>query len=280
MFVARGMALFAIGARSEAAHRDSERFWLHLAEQLPSIAVWKPKIADQDVEAGRGNHLEGGSHIAHAANLVPLLLKIAGQVSQAIFVVFDNKNSQATWWGPYLVPFGKGLLQARESIFTRIEDRHRGPQRYPRKEIMSKNSAVKRVRKASGQHLKRVKEVASDQPKPLQDKNSLKEAGEKMRSLNTDLLPVACGDRLVGAVEGKFPERQAAGFGHDPETTLVRGIMSQKAYYCFENQSLDEAREIMREHHLQYLPVVDEGMRVIGVVALSDLAAKGRRRKK
>lgn len=141
---------------------------------------------------------------------------------------------------------------------------------------MSKKSAAKRVRKTSGQHFKRVKEVASEEPKPLQEKNSLKEAGEKMRSLNADRLPVASGDRLVGAVEGKFPERKAAGFGHDPETTLVRGIMSQKPYYCSENQSVDEAQKIMREHGLQFLPVVDENMRVIGVVSLSDLAAKGR----
>ena len=97
-----------------------------------------------------------------------------------------------------------------------------------------------------------------------------------MRSLNADRLPVASGDRLVGAVEGKFPERKAAGFGHDPATTLVRGIMSQKPYYCSENQSVDEAQKIMREHGLQFLPVVDENMRVIGVVSLSDLAAKGR----
>ena len=145
---------------------------------------------------------------------------------------------------------------------------------------MVKNSADKRARKSSKEHLERVKEVASDEPKPLQEKSSLKEAGEKMRSLNADRLPVASGDRLVGAVEGKFPERKAAGFGHDPETTLVRGIMSEKAYYCFENQSLDEAREIMREHHLQYLPVVDEDMRVIGVVSLSDLASTGASAKK
>ena len=46
-----------------------------------------------------------------------------------------------------------------------------------------------------------------------------------------------------------------------------------KAYYCSEHQSVDEAREIMREHHLQYLPVVDGNMRVVGMVALRDLAA-------
>lgn len=137
----------------------------------------------------------------------------------------------------------------------------------------------KPARKSAKQRLK-CKEVASDNPKPLQEKSSLKEAGEKMRSLHTDQLPVASGDRLVGALEGAYPERKAAGFGHDPETTSVRGIMLKKPYYCFENQSVDEAREIMREHHLQYLPVVDEDMRIIGIVALSDLATNGRQRRK
>jgi CBS domain-containing protein len=78
---------------------------------------------------------------------------------------------------------------------------------------------------------------------------------------------------LVGAIKGKYPERKAAGFGHDPETTPVRGIMAQKAHYCFEDQSIREAREIMRDHHVEYLPVVDHDMRVIGMVSLRDLAA-------
>ena len=53
---------------------------------------------------------------------------------------------------------------------------------------------------------------------------------------------------LVGTVEGKYPERAAAAHGHDPKTTLVRGSMAKKMYYCFEDQSLEEAREIMRRH--------------------------------
>jgi CBS domain-containing protein len=149
-----------------------------------------------------------------------------------------------------------------------------------------KNSTVKKFvekpdRKSTKGPPKRVKEVACEEPKPLQAKSLVKEAGEKIRSFHTDRLPVASGDRLVGAVEGKYPERKAAGFGHDPETTLVREIMvKKKVYYCFENQSLDEAREIMREHHLQYLPVVDENLRVIGTVGLRDLAAERQRRNK
>ena len=119
----------------------------------------------------------------------------------------------------------------------------------------------------------RVAKVARDKPSPLQAKTSVKNAGEKIRSLQTDQLAVASGDRLVGTLKGKYPERKAAGFGHDPETTLVREIMSKGAYYCSQDQTLDEAREIMREHHLQYLPVVDEQMRVVGMICMRDLAA-------
>ena len=145
---------------------------------------------------------------------------------------------------------------------------------------MRKKSLEKPDRKSTKRLPKRVKEVACEEPKPLQAKSSVKEAGEKIRSFHSDRLPVASGDRLVGTLIGKHPERKAAGFGHDPETTLVRDIMAKRAYYCFEGQSPDEAVEIMREHHLEYLSVVDDKLRVIGTVGLRDLAAERQRRKK
>ena len=107
----------------------------------------------------------------------------------------------------------------------------------------------------------------------MQAGGSVKEAGERMRALETNRLPVESDHRLAGAVEGNHPELKAGGFGHDPETAIVSGIMVKKAYYFFEHQAVDEAREIMREHHLQYLPVVDDNVHVIGMVALKDLRA-------
>ena len=52
---------------------------------------------------------------------------------------------------------------------------------------------------------------------------------------------------MVGAVEGKYPERKAAGFGHNPETALVRTIMVKKNVILIQNQSLDEAQEFKSE---------------------------------
>jgi CBS domain-containing protein len=140
---------------------------------------------------------------------------------------------------------------------------------------MPKQSSKKTVETSTGPRRKPVKEVAHDEPKPLQEKSSVKDAGEKMRSLKSDKFPVASGDRLVGTVVGKYSDRKAAGFGHDPAKTSVRGIMA-KPFYCFEQQSIDEAREMMRKYQLKHLPVVDSKLRIVGIVALTDLAQSNR----
>jgi CBS domain-containing protein len=132
---------------------------------------------------------------------------------------------------------------------------------------MPKKNVKNPARKSS----KPARELASEKPKPLQEKSTVSEAGETMRSLHAERFPVAAGNHLVGTVEGKYPEREVARYGHDPKTTFVRGCMMEKTYYCFEDQSLEGAREIMRQNHLQHLPVVDRSLRIIGIVALSDI---------
>ena len=144
---------------------------------------------------------------------------------------------------------------------------------------MTEHRSTKTEMKTEKQNPKCVKEVASDEPKALQKGSSVKEASEKMRSLKTDELPVASGDQLVGTVVGKDSDRKAAGFGHDPATTPVQGIMAKQKHYCFEDQSVDEARDIMLTNKLKHLPVVDKDLRIVGTVALSDVTPGKRSQK-
>ena len=62
-----------------------------------------------------------------------------------------------------------------------------------------------------------LKELASEKPKPLQEKSTVQEAGETMRSLQTECFPVAAGDRLVGTVEGNTLSEQ-----QPPTVTIPR----------------------------------------------------------
>ncbi len=55
--------------------------------------------------------------------------------------------------------------------------------------------------------------------------------------------PVLQVDLWLWPKKGTCPERKAAGLGDDLETTLVCSFMARKSYYCFEHQSVDEARQ-------------------------------------
>ena len=128
-----------------------------------------------------------------------------------------------------------------------------------------------------------MKEVVSERERPVQEKASLAEAGDTMRSLHAGTFPVASGDRVTGLVEGRDPDRRAAAFGHDPASTLVRESMRRTVVFCTGDQSVEEAEAIMSEHHLDHLPVVDSSLRIIGMLSrqmLAERAAPRRRRTK
>ena len=86
---------------------------------------------------------------------------------------------------------------------------------------MVKKSVKDPALKTTKQRAKLVKEVARDEPKPLQAGGSVKEAGERMRSLETNRLPVESDHRLVGAVEGNHPERKRAALAMIPRRRLL-----------------------------------------------------------
>lgn len=55
------------------------------------------------------------------------------------------------------------------------------------------------------------------------------------------------------------------------ETTYVYRVMQRQPRYCFEYQSVDEVRKIMREGGLSFLVVLDHNSRMVGIVTMEDL---------
>jgi CBS domain-containing protein len=60
-----------------------------------------------------------------------------------------------------------------------------------------------------------------------------------------------------------------------PGSTAVSTVMSEGIYYCFDDNSLEEAARIMAEHQVRRLPVLNRDKRLVGIVALADLARSG-----
>jgi len=47
--------------------------------------------------------------------------------------------------------------------------------------------------------------------------------------------------------------------------------MSEKVFYCFDDNDLAEAACLMAEHQIRRLPVLNRDKRLVGIVALADL---------
>lgn len=110
----------------------------------------------------------------------------------------------------------------------------------------------------------------------LADPNmKVRDAAVLMRRDDVGALPVGENDRLVGMVTDRDLALRGIAGDRPSENTAVREVMSDGIFYCFDDQSLDEAGQIMAEHQVHRLPVVNRDKRLVGVVALADLARSG-----
>jgi CBS domain-containing protein len=103
---------------------------------------------------------------------------------------------------------------------------------------------------------------------------TLKGAATLMRDGDFGLLPVGENDRLVGTITDRDIVVSAVAEGKDPNTATVRDAMSEGVLYCFEDQPADEAADVMRERQVRRLPVLNRDKRLVGIVALADLAVE------
>jgi CBS domain-containing protein len=104
----------------------------------------------------------------------------------------------------------------------------------------------------------------------------LKEAASMMRDGDFGLLPVGANDRLVGTITDRDIAVRAVAEGKDPNTTTVGDVMSEGIRYCFEDQPVEEAAKLMAQAQIRRLPVLNRDKRLVGIVALADLAVETR----
>ena len=103
---------------------------------------------------------------------------------------------------------------------------------------------------------------------------SLQEAATKMKQLEIGPLPVREQNRLTGFITDRDITVRATAEGLDPKTTLVREIMTPSVVYCFEDQEIEEAAQLMKELQVRRLPVLNREQRLVGIVSLGDLAVE------
>jgi CBS domain-containing protein len=120
-----------------------------------------------------------------------------------------------------------------------------------------------------------LKEIMTHNPEVIHPEAPLREAAQKMRALEVGAMPVCDGDKLVGMLTDRDVTVRATAGGCDPTRTQVRAIMSSAVVYCFEDQDVTEAAQLMADQQIRRLPILNHNKRLVGIVSLEDLAVGG-----
>jgi len=118
-----------------------------------------------------------------------------------------------------------------------------------------------------------VSEVMTHNAACVHPNDTLRSAAAKMRDLNVGSMPVCGGeDKLVGMLTDRDVVIRAVAEGMNPNDTHVSDAMSMGITYCFEDQDVGEAAELMRHNQIRRLAVLNRDKRLVGIVSLGDLA--------
>ena len=122
--------------------------------------------------------------------------------------------------------------------------------------------------------MERLRDVMTTGVETVAPGDTIRFAAEKMNALDVGSLPVCDGERLIGVVTDRDLAVRAVANGCDPNRTAVVEAMTPELVYALEEQGVEDAVELMREHEIRRLPIVDERRRLVGIVALADLATR------
>jgi CBS domain-containing protein len=118
----------------------------------------------------------------------------------------------------------------------------------------------------------KVKGVMTTAVETINPDSSLQEAAERMKDLNIGPLPVCEGGQVVGMLTDRDIAVRAVAEGLGSFVGRVRDVMTPHVVSCFEDQDVEEAARLMKEHQIRRLVVLNRDQRLVGIVSLGDLA--------
>jgi CBS domain-containing protein len=121
----------------------------------------------------------------------------------------------------------------------------------------------------------KILEIMTRNPELIDPDSSIRDAAKRMRDENIGALPVGENDRLIGMVTDRDIAVRGVAEDRTPATTTVRDVMSQKIFYCFEDDDVEDAARCMADNQVRRLPILNRDKRLTGIVALADIAQSG-----
>jgi CBS domain-containing protein len=119
--------------------------------------------------------------------------------------------------------------------------------------------------------MRKISEVMTSDVKVVRPEESLQRAATLMADEDVGAIPVCDGERLQGMITDRDIAIRAVARGLDTETP-VSEVMTEDLVWCSEDDDTQEVLGRMADRQIRRIPVIDANRKLVGIVALGDLA--------
>ena len=127
----------------------------------------------------------------------------------------------------------------------------------------------------------KVKDIMTPEPHCCSIFEPAQDAAKLMREWDIGAIPVVADQhswRLKGIVTDRDLCTKIVAEGFDPSSIPVEKVMTRDPVTCRPDDDVEKCAELMQEHQVRRIPVIDDLGHCIGIVAQADLALKGKPR--
>jgi CBS domain-containing protein len=120
--------------------------------------------------------------------------------------------------------------------------------------------------------MQRVKDIMTPQAEVVSPDATVEDAAATMKALDIGVLPVCDEEGLVGILTDRDLVVRVLAEKRDPKAVRVGEAMTPNIVYCFEDDEISRAAQLLADHQIRRLPVLSRDRNLVGIVSLGDLA--------
>ncbi len=102
-------------------------------------------------------------------------------------------------------------------------------------------------------------------------------AAQLMNQQNVGSIPVIDNPQsmmLVGIVTDRDLAMKVLAEGRNPQQTLVQDVMTTNLVTCYSDDELMGTLDLMSEHQVRRIPVIDHEGHIVGIISQADIALR------
>ena len=95
---------------------------------------------------------------------------------------------------------------------------------------------------------------------------------QKMKELDVGAMPIAKDGKLLGMITDRDITIRCVAGNENMSKVKAKDVMTQGVVYCRDTEDVEDAVRLMEGKQIRRLPVLDENMRMVGMVSLGDIS--------